>query len=257
MSRVEASSPDGAEASSLDKRDSNAATMSWCVYQATNAEVRLNTNSLSIQDYERIFKHHAGGLPPGELHYIRENRVRRRGAPVSDPYLPDSMIHLESQQIAALLSLRIEEEYAQRVRDIKEKNAMLLRELQQAKKEAWEWKNKAQFNADINLKMRAEYLESVVASANVRANEAEAALHRYVETHTAKMVEQMAATIADLKEKLKRAENRERIAIAQRNELQQPKTVWDDYKPTKAECKEYYQTIRMALECESDEINYY
>lgn len=63
--------------------------------------------------------------------------------------------------------------------------------------------------------------------------------------------------IDDLKNKLKRALNRERVAIMSREEsaAEARRTignVWDSYRPTKEDVKDFFKTTRILMDCESD-----
>ena len=69
--------------------------------------------------------------------------------------------------------------------------------------------------------------------------------------------QQLLDEIDDLKDKLKRALNRERVAIMSREEsaAEARKTignVWDSYRPTKEDVKDFFKTTRILMDCESD-----
>ena len=62
--------------------------------------------------------------------------------------------------------------------------------------------------------------------------------------------------IEDLRDKLKKARNRERVLVMQRNEAlahsEQGKSVWDDYKPSKEEVTRVYNTMCAFTECNDE-----
>ena len=69
--------------------------------------------------------------------------------------------------------------------------------------------------------------------------------------------QQLLDEIDDLKDKLKRALNRERVAMMSREEsaAEARKTignVWDSYRPTKEDVKDFFKTTRILMDCESD-----
>lgn len=69
--------------------------------------------------------------------------------------------------------------------------------------------------------------------------------------------QQLFDEIDDLKDKLKRALNRERVAIMSREESasEARKTignVWDSYRPTKEDVKNFFKTTRIFMDCETD-----
>ena len=69
--------------------------------------------------------------------------------------------------------------------------------------------------------------------------------------------QQMLDEIDDLNEKLKRALNRERVALMSRNESAEEArrtigNVWDSYRPTKEDVKDFFKTTRILMDCESD-----
>lgn len=69
--------------------------------------------------------------------------------------------------------------------------------------------------------------------------------------------QQLLDEIDDLKDKLKRALNRERVAIMSREESasEARKTignVWDSYRPTKEDVKNFFKTTRIFMDCETD-----
>lgn len=69
--------------------------------------------------------------------------------------------------------------------------------------------------------------------------------------------QQLLDEIDDLKDKLKRALNRERVAIMSREEsaAEARRTignVWDSYRPTKEDVKDFFKTTRIFMDCETD-----
>ena len=62
--------------------------------------------------------------------------------------------------------------------------------------------------------------------------------------------------INDLKEKLKKARDREKVLVMQRNEAlareEQDNNIWDDYKPSKEEVKRVYNTMCAFTECDEE-----
>ena len=69
--------------------------------------------------------------------------------------------------------------------------------------------------------------------------------------------QQLLDEIDDLNEKLKRALNRERVALMSRNESAEEArrtigNVWDSYRPTKEDVKDFFKTTRILMDCESD-----
>lgn len=64
--------------------------------------------------------------------------------------------------------------------------------------------------------------------------------------------------IEDLKDKLLKARNREHVLIHQRNDAEREtmiakSQVWDDFKPTKEQVKQYYNKVLMLLDCEDND----
>ncbi len=64
--------------------------------------------------------------------------------------------------------------------------------------------------------------------------------------------------IEALREKLKRARQRENVAVQQRKDAEREariakSQVWDDFKPTKEQVKAFYKIVRICMDCETDE----
>ena len=63
--------------------------------------------------------------------------------------------------------------------------------------------------------------------------------------------------IEDLKDKLKKARQRENVAVQQRKDAEKQArqtiaNVWDQYRPTKEACKQLYENLKAFLDCETD-----
>ena len=63
--------------------------------------------------------------------------------------------------------------------------------------------------------------------------------------------------IEDLKDKLKKARQRENVAVQQRKDAEKQArqtiaNVWDQYRPTKEACKQLYENLKAFLDCETE-----
>lgn len=64
--------------------------------------------------------------------------------------------------------------------------------------------------------------------------------------------------IDNLREKLRKARQRENVAVQQRKDAEREAQVaksqiWDDFKPTKEMCKQLYKNLKAFLDCEKDD----
>ena len=69
--------------------------------------------------------------------------------------------------------------------------------------------------------------------------------------------QKLLAEIDDLQDKLKRARQRENVAVqarkdAERRANQTIANVWDQYRPTKEACKQLYENLKAFLDCETE-----
>lgn len=69
--------------------------------------------------------------------------------------------------------------------------------------------------------------------------------------------QKLLSEIDDLREKLKRARQRENVAVQARKDAEREAQVlksqiWDDFKPTKKDCKQLYKNLKAFLDCESE-----
>ena len=84
-------------------------------------------------------------------------------------------------------------------------------------------------------------------------------LTRYYEGYTQKLEEEIAKQdkrFARLNEQLKKALNRERVAVMSRKDAQKElerimANQWDAYRPTKEEVRKFYRVVRQLLDCET------
>ena len=69
--------------------------------------------------------------------------------------------------------------------------------------------------------------------------------------------QKLLAEIDDLRGKLKRARQRENVAVQARKDAEREAQVaksqiWDDFKPTKEACKQLYKNLKAFLDCENE-----
>lgn len=69
--------------------------------------------------------------------------------------------------------------------------------------------------------------------------------------------QKLLAEIDDLQDKLKRARQRENVAVQARKDAEREAQVaksqiWDDFKPTKEACKQLYKNLKAFLDCETE-----